>query len=126
MLIAAPTRYGSITARCTPLLSPTKSPISSRKSGCISDGLDQRRVCSHCLHRRLVLPAPQDRAHRRRRSCRALCSARIIGLWNVLPNTDLAYLLESLIGACLVILLFAVLGSYLRRGIARIFRRRRA
>jgi len=31
----------------------------------------------------------------------------IVGLWNVLPNTDLAYLLGSLVGACLVILLFA-------------------
>jgi len=31
----------------------------------------------------------------------------IIGLWNVLPNTDLAYVLGSLTGAILVILLFA-------------------
>jgi hypothetical protein len=45
----------------------------------------------------------------------------IIGLWNVLPDTDVAYVLGSLTGA--VILLFAVLGYYLRRGVARIFRR---
>jgi hypothetical protein len=48
----------------------------------------------------------------------------IIGLWNVLPDTDVAYVLGSLTGAVLVILLFAVLGYYLRRGVARIFRRR--
>ena len=48
----------------------------------------------------------------------------IIGLWNVLPNTDLAYVLGSLTGAILVILLFAALGPCLRRGVARIFRRR--
>jgi hypothetical protein len=47
----------------------------------------------------------------------------IIGLWNVLSDTDVAYLLGSLTGAVLVILLFAVLGYYLRRGVARIFRR---
>jgi hypothetical protein len=48
----------------------------------------------------------------------------IIGLWNILPNTDLAYVLGSLTGAILVILLFAALGYCLRRGVARIFRRR--
>jgi hypothetical protein len=44
-------------------------------------------------------------------------------LWNVLPNTDLAYVL-GLTGAIPVILSFAALGYYLRRGVARIFRRR--
>jgi len=44
-------------------------------------------------------------------------------LWNVLPNTDLAYVLGSLTGAIPVILSFAALGYYLRRGVARIFRR---
>jgi hypothetical protein len=48
----------------------------------------------------------------------------IIGSWNVLPDTDVAHMLGSLTGAVLVILLFAVLGYYLRRGVARIFRRR--
>jgi hypothetical protein len=45
-------------------------------------------------------------------------------LWNVLPNTDLAYVHRSLTGAIPVILSFAALGYYLRRGVARIFRRR--
>jgi hypothetical protein len=37
-----------------------------------------------------------------------------IGLWSTLPDTDLGYMLGYLIGACLVILLFAIIGYYLR------------
>jgi mannose/fructose/N-acetylgalactosamine-specific phosphotransferase system component IIC len=42
----------------------------------------------------------------------------VIGLWSVLPDTDLAFVLGSLTGASLAIVLFAALGFYLRRGIA--------
>jgi hypothetical protein len=42
----------------------------------------------------------------------------VIGLWDLLPGADLAYLLGWLTGSCLVIVLFAILAHYLRRGVA--------
>ena len=48
----------------------------------------------------------------------------VIGLWDVLPGADLPYLLGWLTGSCLVIVLFAILASYLRRGVAWLFGRR--
>jgi hypothetical protein len=45
----------------------------------------------------------------------------LIGLWNLLADANLAYLLGALAGVCLVILAAAVLGWCLRRGAARVF-----
>ena len=47
-----------------------------------------------------------------------------IGLRNILADVDLPYFLGALTGSGLVILVFALLGSLLRRGIAALFRRR--
>jgi hypothetical protein len=41
----------------------------------------------------------------------------LIGLWNLLADADLPYLLGALAGACLVILAAAVLALYMRRSI---------
>jgi hypothetical protein len=47
----------------------------------------------------------------------------VIGLWDKLPDADLAYLGGWLTGACFLIVLPAILGSYLRRGIGALLRR---
>jgi hypothetical protein len=47
----------------------------------------------------------------------------VIGLWHLLADADLPYLLGALTGACLVIFAAAVLAFYLRRGVAKLFAR---
>jgi len=47
----------------------------------------------------------------------------VVGLWDLLADANLSYLLGALTGACLVIFSAAVLASYLRRGVARLFAR---
>ena len=47
----------------------------------------------------------------------------LIGLWDLLADANLAYLLGALTGACLVIFAAALLGWCLRRGAVRAFGR---
>jgi hypothetical protein len=47
----------------------------------------------------------------------------LIGLWDLLADANLAYLLGALTGACLVIFAAAMLGWCLRRGAAWVFGR---
>jgi hypothetical protein len=47
----------------------------------------------------------------------------LIGLWHLLADANLPYLLGALTGACLVILVAAILAFYLRRSVVRLFAR---
>jgi hypothetical protein len=49
----------------------------------------------------------------------------LIGLWNLLADANLAYLLGTLTGACLVILAAAVFAFYMRRSVVRLIGRLR-
>ena len=49
----------------------------------------------------------------------------VIGLWDKLADADLSYLTGWLMGACLLILLPAIVASYLRRGATALLRRAR-
>ncbi|HEX2447629.1 MAG TPA: hypothetical protein VHK26_05520 [Methyloceanibacter sp.] len=48
----------------------------------------------------------------------------VIGLWDILGDANLPFILGALAAVCLAILLAAVLASLLRRGIAALFGRR--
>ena len=74
---------GSTTARCTTSPSPTRSPISSPKSGCI----DGRSAASAFAGG--VLPAVECRAAR---VLRCSMPPGVIGLWPVLADANLPYL----------------------------------
>jgi hypothetical protein len=47
----------------------------------------------------------------------------LVGLWDLLADANLPYLLGALTGACLAIFGAAVFAYYLRRGIGALFRR---
>jgi hypothetical protein len=49
----------------------------------------------------------------------------VIGLWDKLADADLFYLAGWLAGACLLIVLPAIIASYLRRGVVALIRRTR-
>ncbi len=49
----------------------------------------------------------------------------VVGLWDTLADADLSYLAGWLVGACLLIVLAAIIASYLRRGAAALIRRAR-
>jgi len=97
-----------------------RSLISSRKSGCI----DRRLVHVGVGFGRRHLSAAQDRTDRGRSSCAALRDLVVIGLWHLLADANLPYLLGALTAFCLAILAAAVRGFGLRRALIRLFNTR--
>ena len=47
----------------------------------------------------------------------------VVGLWDMLADANLPYVLGALTASCLAILLLAILAYYMRRGIGALFRR---
>jgi hypothetical protein len=47
----------------------------------------------------------------------------VVGLWDMLADANLPYVLGALTASCLAILLLAILAYYMRRGISALFRR---
>jgi hypothetical protein len=48
----------------------------------------------------------------------------VVGLWHLLADANLLYVLGALTAACLAILALAIIASLLQRGIGALFRRR--